>query len=116
MDTETALNKCDFGEAFGDECHKLSHARIQGLGNVSAYSDDKQETLLMRAGIACDGDKTDMTICIHHGKKFGRVFERRFEKCCNIFNSHKLKAKDGHMTALHLAKQLRKRGLDATPG
>ena len=23
MDIETTLNKCDFGEAIGDECHKL---------------------------------------------------------------------------------------------
>ena len=28
MNTETALNKCDLGEAIGDECHKLSHTRI----------------------------------------------------------------------------------------
>ena len=59
MNTETALNKCDFGETIGDECHKLSHTRIQGLGNLSDYSE--QETLLMRAGIACHGDKTNMT-------------------------------------------------------
>ena len=38
MDTETALNKCEFGEAIGDACHKLSHTRIQGLGNLSDYS------------------------------------------------------------------------------
>ena len=116
MDTETALNKCHFGEAIGDECHKLSHTRIQGLGNLSDCSEDEQETLLMRAGIACHGDKTNMTICIYHSKKFGRVFERRFEKCCNMFNSHKVKAKGGHMITLHLAKKLRKKGLDATPG
>ena len=61
MNTETALNKCDFGETIGDECHKLSHTRIQGLGNLSDYSEDEQETLLMRAGIACHGDKTNMT-------------------------------------------------------
>ena len=61
MNTETALNKCDFGETIGDECHKLSHTRIQGLRNFSDYSEDEQETLLMRAGIACHGDKTNMT-------------------------------------------------------
>ena len=61
MNTETALNKCDLGETIGDECHKLSHTRIQGLGNLSDYSEDEQETLLMRAGIACHGDKTNMT-------------------------------------------------------
>ena len=88
MNTETALNKCDLGEAIGDECRKLSHTRIQGLGNLSDYSEHEQETLLMRAEIACHGDKTNMTICIHYSKKVGRVFERRFEKCCNIFNSH----------------------------
>ena len=93
MATETALNMCDFGEAIGDECLKLSHTRIQGLGKLSDYSEDEQETLLVRAGIACHGDKTNMTICKHHSKRFGQVFERRFEKCCNIFNVHKVKAK-----------------------
>ena len=88
MATETALNTCDFGEAIGDECHKFSHTIIQGLGNLSDYSDDEQETLLMRAGIACHGDKLNMTICIHHSQKFGRIFERRFKKCCKIFNAH----------------------------
>jgi hypothetical protein len=47
---------------------------------------------------------------------FGRVFERRFNKCCNIFNSHKVKAKGGHVITLHLAKQHREKGLDAIPG
>ena len=57
-----------------------------------------------------------MTICTHHSKKFGRVIERKFNKCCNIFHSHKVKAKGGHIITLHLAKQLRQKGLGATPG
>ena len=51
MDIETTLNKCDFGEAIGDECHKLSYTRIQNMENLRDYSEDVQETLLMRAGI-----------------------------------------------------------------
>ena len=34
MDIETTLNKCDFGEAIGDECHKLSYTRIQNMENL----------------------------------------------------------------------------------
>ena len=116
MDIETTLNKCDFGEAIGDECHKLSYTRIQNMENLRDYSEDVQETLLMRAGIQHQPDKANMTICTHHSKKFGRVFERKFNKCCNIFHSHKVKAKGGHIITLHLAKQLRQKGLGATPG
>ena len=116
MDIETTLNKCDFGEAIGDECHKLSYTRIQNMENLRDYSEDVQETLLMRAGIQHQPDKANMTICTHHSKKFGRVFERKFNKCCNIFHSHKVKAKGSHIITLHLAKQLRQKGLAATPG
>ena len=116
MDIETTLNKCDFGEAIGDECHKLSYTRIQNMENLRDYSEEVQETLLMRAGIQHQPDKANMTICTHHSKKFGRVFERKFNKCCNIFHSHKVKAKGGHIITLHLAKQLRQKGLGATPG
>ena len=116
MDIETTLNKCDFGEAIGDECHKLSYTSIQNMENLRDYSEDVQETLLMRAGIQHQPDKANMTICTHHSKKFGRVFERKFHKCCNIFHLHKVKAKGGHIITLHLAKQLRQKGLGATPG
>ena len=44
MDIETTLNKCDFGEAIGDECHKLSYTRIQNMENLRDYSEDVQET------------------------------------------------------------------------
>ena len=113
MDIETTLKKCDFGEAIGDECHKLSYTRIQNMENLRDYSEDVQETLLMREH---QSDKANKTICTHHSNKFGRVFERKFNKCCNIFHSHKVKAKGGHIITLHLAKQLRQKGLGATPG
>ena len=80
MDIETTLNKCDFGEAIGDECHKLSYTRIQNMENLRDYSEDVQETLLMRAGIQHQPDKANITICTHHSKKFGRVFERKLNK------------------------------------
>jgi hypothetical protein len=66
------------------------------MGNLSDYSEDVRETLLMRAGIAHQ-DKTNTTICIHHSKALGCVFETQFNKCCKIFNSHKVKAKGGHV-------------------
>ena len=64
MDIETTLNKCDFGEAIGDECHKLSYTRIQNMENLRDYSEDVQETLLMRAGIQHQPDKANMTILV----------------------------------------------------
>jgi hypothetical protein len=80
------------------------------MENLSDYSEDVQETLLMRARIAHQ-DKTNMTICIHHSKMFGLVFERRFNKCCNIFNSHKVKAKGGHVLPFILQSNLGRKGL-----
>ena len=82
---------------------------------IKDYSEDVQETLLMRAGIHYQPDKANMTICTHQSKTFDRVLERKFNKC-NIFHSHKVKAKGGHVITLHLAKQLRQKGLSATPG
>ena len=74
--------------------------KILGTENI-------HETPLMRAGIHHQPDKANMNICIHHSKKFCHVFERKFNKCCNIFHSHKVKAKGGHIITLHLAKELR---------
>ena len=86
------------------------------MENLSDYSEDVQETFLMRARIAHQQDKTNMTICMHHSKMYGNVFERKFNKCCNIFNSHKAKAKGSHIITLHLAKQLSQKGIDVIPG
>ena len=44
------------------------------------------------------------------------VFERRFNKCCNICNIHKGKVKGGHNITLDLAKKLRQKGFNAIPG
>ena len=38
-----------------------------------------------------------MTICMHHSKMYGNAFERKFNKCCNIFNSHRERAKGSHV-------------------
>ena len=40
MDVEMTLSKCNFGETMGDECHKLSHTRIQGMEKLSDYCAD----------------------------------------------------------------------------
>ena len=55
----------DFGETIGDECHKLSYTRKQGMENFSDYAEDVQEIFLMRSRIAHQQDKTNMTICMH---------------------------------------------------
>lgn len=116
MDVEMTLSKCNFGETMGDECHRLSHTRIQGMEKLSDYCADMQEIFLMRAGMTLQQDKTNITICIHHSKMLSGVFERRFNKCCNIFNIHKGKVKGGHNITLDLAKKLRQKGFNAIPG
>jgi hypothetical protein len=47
---------------------------------------------------------------------YGNVLERKFNKCCNIFNSHKAKTKGSNIITHHLAKQLSQKGIDVIPG
>ena len=75
MDVEMTLSKCNFGETMGDECHKLSHRRIQGMEKLSDYCADMQEIFRIRAGMTLQQDKTNITICIHHSKMLSGVFE-----------------------------------------
>ncbi len=46
------------------------------------------------------------TICSHHEAKYGKAFESRFKKCCDVFKVHKKLVKGGNKISLELAKNL----------
>ena len=86
------MNSCDFGIYLKDECHKNTYTRTQGFKTFTELSGDIKETLLWRSGISGKEDESGI-ICYHHEYVFGTVFERKFTKCCDVFNTHTKRAK-----------------------
>ena len=57
------------------------------------------------------------TICFHHEQFFGKVFERKADKCCSNFKSHCCNSKAHRLINLEMAKTLKDKGFnDALPG
>ena len=50
------------------------------------------------------------TICLHHEQFFGKVFERKADKCCGVLKSHRVKAKGHTLIDLEMAKLLKSKG------
>ena len=71
--------KCDFG-VYLEDCHKLHHIRKPGIKLFSNIDSETGDVLLWRSGVR---DKIIDSICFHHEAKFGSVFEKRFNKCCD---------------------------------
>ena len=67
-------SKCYFGIHLDTPCHKLEFCRTAAIINLSDLEKDTQETLLWRAGLLNHGGE-HLTICYHHQKVFGNVFE-----------------------------------------
>ena len=57
---------------------------------LNTLEDDDQCVLLWRAGLLENKDKVK-TICLHHEQFFGKVFERKADKCCGVLKSHRVK-------------------------
>ena len=57
------------------------------------------------------------TICFCHEQFFGKVFERKADKCCSNFKSHCCNSKAHRLINLEMAKTLKDKGFnDALPG
>ena len=57
------------------------------------------------------------TICFYHEQFFGKVFERKTDKCCSNFKSHCCNSKAHRVINLEMAKTLKDKGFnDALPG
>ena len=78
-------NPCDFVIHLSD-MHKLSYTRKIGLLNFSEWETIKTTYFWQ----TCIGPESNLkNICFHHKELFGKRFEERNNKCCNVFNTHK---------------------------
>ena len=72
--------------------------------------------LLWRARLLEEKDNV-FWICFHHEQLFGKVFERKVDKCCNILKSHRHNSKAHRVINLEMAKILKEKGFnDVLPG
>ena len=56
-------------------------------------------------------------ICFHHEQLFGKVFERKADKCCSILKFHCHNNKAHRVINLEMAKILKEKGFnDVLPG
>ena len=110
--------KCSVGEVLDDKCYQETYSRKTGVRPLDSLPVDTKEKILWRCGLSDHVFAAqDVTICFHHEQVYGRVFERRVpEKCCDIFNTHKKKAKGHHVITLEIAKKLKGDGYEVKPG
>ena len=109
-------DSCDFGKLLNTPCDKLLYARQTGRKNIKELDDDLQCILLWRARLLEEKDNV-FTICFHHEQFFGKVFERKTDKCCSILKSHCCNSKAHRVINLEMAKILKEKGFsDVLPG
>ena len=82
------MEDCDFGKILKSDCHKITSSRKKFI--LSILPTDKQELFLWSSELRSRKGEL-ITICNHHMQKYGSVFERSQENCCNIFNTHNKK-------------------------
>ena len=84
-------NSCDFGK----------------LLNIMELDDDLQciHFMLWRARLLEEKDNM-FTICFHHEQFFGKVFQKKADKCCSILKSHRHSSKAHRVINLEMAKIL----------
>ena len=78
--------------------------------------DDLQCILLWRTRLLEEKDNV-FTICFHHEQFFGKLFERKPDKCCSILKSHCHNSKAHRVINFEMAKILKEKGFsDVWPG
>ena len=85
------MDLCSFGIKLNEKCHLLTYSRLKGLRKFLDLQQDLQEIYLYRSGLHNFNDNE--TICYHHEQLFGSVFERKNDKCCDVFKKHNKKVK-----------------------
>ena len=84
--------------------------------NIKELDDDLQCILLWRARLLEEKDNV-FTICFHHEQLYGKLFERKADKCCSILKSHCHNSKAHRVLNLEMAKILKEKGFnDVLPG
>eukprot|EP00112_Aurelia_sp_Birch-Aquarium-sp1_P016223 Seg366.9 transcript_id=Seg366.9/GoldUCD/mRNA.D3Y31 product="ARL14 effector protein" protein_id=Seg366.9/GoldUCD/D3Y31 len=111
---------CNFKDLHGSgECHKSWLTRQNALEKVCEFEEELQQTLLWRAGMKEMVENPELMICCHHKEFFGSAFEKKFQKCCNIYGKHtrgKKVVKGGHVITLEMANKLKLEGHEVCPG
>ena len=98
-------DSCDFGKFLKTPCDKLLYAR-QTRKNIKELDDDVQCILLWRARLLEEKDNV-LTICFHCEQFFGKVFERKADKCYSILKSHRHDTLDFFISNLGFCLELR---------
>ena len=101
-------NSCDFGKLLNTPCDKLLYAQQPGRKNIKELDDDLQ-CILLRQAILLE-EKDVFTICFHHEQLFGKVLERKADKCCSILKSYRCNSKTHRVINLEMAKILKEKG------
>ena len=84
--------------------------------NIKELDDDLQCILLWRARLLEEKDNV-FTICFHHEQLYGKLFERKADKCCSILKSHCHNSKAHRVINLEMTKILKEKGFnDVLPG
>ena len=84
--------------------------------NIKELDNALQFILLWRARLLKEKDNL-LTICFHHEQIFGKVLERKADKCCSILKSHCHNSKVQRVINLEMAKILKGKGFnDVLPG
>ena len=70
-----------------------------------------QYILLFRARLLEEKDNV-LTICFHHEQFFGKLFERKADKCCSNLRSYPHNSKAHRVINLEMAKILEEKGFN----
>ena len=82
-----------------------------GRKNIKKLDDNLQCILFWRARLLEEKDNVFMT-CFHYEQFFGKVFERKADKCCSILKSHCPNSEAHKVINLKIAKILKEKGFN----
>ena len=99
-------DSCDIGKLLNTLSDKLLYAWQTGIKNIKEVDDDLQCILLWRARLLEEKDNV-FTICFHCEQFFGKVFERKADKCYSILKSHRHNTLDFFISNLGFCLELR---------
>ena len=77
--------------------------------NVEELDEDLQCILLWRARLLEEKDNV-FTICFHHEQFFGKVFDRKADKCYSILKSYRCNGKAHRIINLEMTKIPKEKG------
>ena len=92
-------------------CDKILYAWQTGRKSIKELDDGLQYILLRRARLLEEKDNV-LTICFHHEQFFGKLFERKADKCCSKLRSYPHNSKAHRVINLEMTKILEEKGFN----